>query len=167
MREANKPKLADALSKLGSCNAEVTDLHPTKYVIDGGNLQKIVWEKYKRFEEVCNQYPAFLSNHYQHVIVFDLYPNHPATMDGTHKRRTKKIGDCMSPNKIFDANTILTIDKDKFLVNRLNKQNFLNMSSEHLQQHKIEVRSELDADQLIVEVAVKFARDRCCRLSIY
>ena len=61
MREANKPKLADALSKLGSCDAEVNDLHSTKYVIGGGDLlQKIVWEKHKTFEEICNQYLAFL-----------------------------------------------------------------------------------------------------------
>ena len=44
MREANKPKRADALSKFGSCDAEVNDLHPTKYVIDAGDLlQKNDW----------------------------------------------------------------------------------------------------------------------------
>ena len=36
MREANKPKLADALSKFG--DAEINDEHSTKYVIDGGDL---------------------------------------------------------------------------------------------------------------------------------
>ena len=60
MREANKQKLADALSKLGLCDAEVNDLHSRKYVIDGGDLQKIVWEKHKTFEEICNQYLEFL-----------------------------------------------------------------------------------------------------------
>jgi hypothetical protein len=167
MREANKPKLANALSKLGSCDVEVNDMNSTKYVIDGGDLlQKIIWQKHKTFEEICDQYLAFLSNHYQHVVVvFDSYPNHPTTKDETHKRRAmkkvaKKKADCTSPDIIFDSKTILTIDKDKFLANRLNKQNFLNMLSEYLQQHTIEVRiAEDDADVLIVEVAVQFSSE--------
>ena len=109
------------------------------------------------FEEICDQYLAFLSNHHQYVIVvFDSYPNHHTTKDETYKRRTmkkvaKEKGDFTSPDIIFDSKRILTINMDKFLANRLNKQNVLNMSSEHLQQ-KIEVRIvEDDADLLIVE----------------
>ena len=75
------------------------------------------------------------------------------------KKVAKKKGDFTSPDIIFDSKTILTINKDKFLANRLNKHNVLNMSSEHLQQ-KIEVRiAEDDADLLIVEVAVQFASE--------
>ena len=128
-------KLADALSKLGSCDAEVNDLHSTSMLlIEITFYKKIVWEKSKTFEEMCNQYLAFLSNHYHHVIVFDSYPNHPTTKDETYKRTAKKR-DCTSPDIIFDSNTILTIDKDIFLVNSLNNQNFLNTLREHFQQN--------------------------------
>ena len=79
------------------------------------------------------------------------------------QQRTKCTNNELRKKEIayhFDSNTILTIDK--FLHNRLNKRNFLNMLSEHLQQHKIEVKiTEDNADLIIVEVAVNFAREGC------
>ena len=73
-------------------------------------------EKHKTFEETCDQYLAFLSNHYQQVvIVFDSYPNHPTTKDETHRRRAKKRRDCTSPDIIVDSSQSSLLIRIRFL----------------------------------------------------
>ena len=52
------------------------------------------------------------------------------------------------------------MEKHKFLAKKANKQRFLNILSEHLQQHNIEVKFAEDyADVLIVKVAIELAEN--------
>ena len=86
-------------------------------------------------------------------IVFDGYPSAPTTKDTTHLKRTKgKKGRLVK----FSHNTKLTMSKDKFPLNKENKQVFLQGLTSYMNLNGIEsVQSYADADVLIATTAIE------------
>jgi len=89
------------------------------------------------------------------LVVFDGYEGR-STKDMTHKRRTKgKAGITVT----FTSDMQLTMKKDQFSANKINKRHFIKMLSDSLMMSKCEVHhASGDADLLIVQKAVESAR---------
>ena len=156
-READKPSLANAIWNLGDCSMEETIFdESTQHVLDGGSLiQRIPWTYGASFSSICNLYAEFISSRYTNVtVVFDGYPNGPTTKDCTHLRRTHGKG---SAKVKFSVNTPCKTKKEHFLSNCENKQNFINMLGQCLQENDIHVQHATgDADLLIVQTAINY-----------
>ena len=157
MRPANKPALAEAIWKLIGKGGLVLP-SGLKFVLDGGSLlAKKEWKKGETFEEICQSYVYYVHSKYglRTEVVFDGYPTEPITKDSTHFRRTKgKQGKLVK----FNLNTKLSMTKDKFLLNKENKQTFLS----HLTSYMNAKQSYSDADVLVVTTAV----ERCCHANV-
>ena len=82
------------------------------------------------------------------IVVFDGYLN-PSTKDMTHQRRLKsKIGATVT----FTETMHLTMTKSEFLMNKINKQRFVNMLGETLDKNNCKsYYASADADLLIVQ----------------
>ena len=83
MRSANKPKLAEALSKFQLVEVEALE-EGVKYVFDGGALlQRIPWEIKRTYKQISEAYVGFIKKNFGKnvVIVFDSYPDQPSTKD--------------------------------------------------------------------------------------
>jgi 5'-3' exonuclease len=86
------------------------------------------------------------------VIAFDNYPELLAIKDVTHLRRTKGI---VSPNINFTPTMPCKTQKELFMSNSHNKQAFINMLCEKLNEHDIRYKNAVDdADLLIAQTAV-------------
>ena len=91
MRSANKPKLAEALSKFQLVEVEAPQAG-AKYVLDGGALlQRIPWEIKRTYKQISEAYVGFIKKNFGRnvVIVFDSYPDQPSTKDRMHMKRAK------------------------------------------------------------------------------
>ena len=89
------------------------------------------------------------------VIVFDSYPELPSIKDVTHLRRTKGI---VSPNINFTPTMPCKTKKELFMSNSHNKQAFINMLCEKLNEHDTRYKNAIDdADLLIAQTAVDCA----------
>ena len=121
MRTANKPALADALWKIAGKGAPVLP-SGLKFVLDGGSLLlKKVWKKGESFQVICQRYVDYVLSNYgaDTEVVFDGYPMELTTKDTTHLKGTK--GKKARLVK-FSLNSKLCMTKDKFLLNKENKQ---------------------------------------------
>ena len=158
LRQPQKPVLADAIWALTTHNlAGITG--QVQYVLDGGALvQRIPWSRGMAYRELCLQYTEYVTRKYgKAIVVFDGYEG-TSTKDMTHKRRT---GGRTGATVTFDEHMILTMKKEEFLANNNNKQNFINMLSDHLQKKNCETfHSQGDADLLIVQKAVESCKSR-------
>ena len=125
-------------------------------MLDGGALlQWIPWARGTTYKEICHVYRGYVSKKYgEAVVVFDGYEG-KSMKDMTHQRRTKgQAGETVT----FTSDMQLTMKKDQFLVNKTNKQLFINMLGDHLEMSKCEVHhAPGDADLLIVQKAVESA----------
>ena len=65
------------------------------------------------------------------VIVFDGYESGPAPKDVTHQRRT---GQSAGVEVKFKEDMLLAIKKEMFLANKGNKQRFINMLGQKLEE---------------------------------
>jgi hypothetical protein len=89
------------------------------------------------------------------VIVFDSYPELPSIKDVTHLRRTKGI---VLPNINFTPTMPCKTKKELFMSNSHNKQAFINMLCEKLNEHDTRYKNAVDdADLLIAQTAVDCA----------
>jgi 5'-3' exonuclease len=101
-------------------------------------------------------YVDHVINKYKHpVIVFDSYPEPQSIKDVTHLRRTKGI---VSPNINFTPTMPCKTKKELFMSNSHNKQAFINMPCEKLNEHDIRYKNAVyDAGLLVVHTAVDCA----------
>ena len=80
-----------------------------------------MWKKGETFAEICQHYVDYVVLNFgkDSEVVFDGYPTLPTTKDTTHVRRSKgKKGKVVK----FSLNSKLSMYKDKFLLNKENKQ---------------------------------------------
>ena len=152
LREPQKPVLADAiwaLLKPGSLEIK----GDVRYVLDGGALiQRISWSRGFTYREICKLYTQYVIVKYgQAIVVFDGY-NGILTKDMTHQRRK---GGCTGVTVTFNEDMHLTMKKDQFLANTTNKQRFITLLSNYLQEVNCQTyHATGDADLLIVQKSV-------------
>ena len=91
------------------------------------------------------------------MIVFDGY-DESSTKDMTHMRRSNgKKGLCVT----FTGDMNLTVTKEDFLTNNLNKKQFVSLLSRQLESNGSKVfMAKADADLLIVNKAIEAAETR-------
>ena len=160
IRKAQKSLLADAIWSLGNCSSETFVLEKCVPVIDGGSLiHHIPWKSRILFSEICDAYLNYiLFNFPNAVIVFDGYKSGPTTKDTAHVRRTHGV----TGSKVyFSKATPFVSKKDRFLGNPDNKQNFIFMLGEVLEENGYSVKhAKGDADVLIVLTALELAETK-------
>lgn len=153
MRPANKPALADALWTL--MPEDVAEpIGDNQYVLDGGSLlHRIPWSSGTTYIHICRQYTDYVTRKYgRAVIVFDGYEEDLSTKDSAQQRRScGRVG----PTVEFTRDMVMKSKKDEFLSNKRNKQHFINMLSERLQEAGCRTcHATGDADVLIAQTAV-------------
>ena len=158
--KANKPVLADAIWSMTKESQTANDPGGSAYfVIDGGALlHRVVWPRGLTYNAICLLYIQYVHRRYPRAtIVFDGYDDGPTTKDCTHQRRGHGCG----PAVLFDPDMLVTLKKDKFLSNQVNKQKFINLLSENLEHAGYSTRhAKGDADVMIVDTAITKARDQ-------
>ena len=132
--------------------------HTTELKHEEGNhhpLHKVPWEKGRTYDEICSSYVKYVLKHYGKgtMIVFDGYDGTPSTKDTTHIRRSKgKLGKPVA----VKGNMILNMKKQDFLLNFENKQSFLKLLGDQMNNAKLEcIHAKGDADSLVVETAIQ------------
>ena len=158
LHEAQKSTLADAIWKLNDeKDAKITE--NVQYVLDGGALlHRIPWIRGTSFSKILQSYSDYVKSHYgDAVIVFDGY-DESSTKDMTHMKRSKgKKGVSVT----FTANMNITVSKEDFLTNNLNKKQFVSLLSRQLESTGSKVfMAKADADLLIVNKAIEAAETR-------
>ena len=150
MRKADKPKLSAAIWKY----VDLQMGHPknASFVIDGEFLlQKIQgWPKGSTFKLICKLYKDYVLKHYVAgtTVVFDGGYDKPSTKDTTHLRRSKfRQGVVVH----FTENMIFTMKKNEFLLNKVNKQHFLELLTREMNSKNLVAKqASCDADLDIV-----------------
>ena len=156
IRSANKPKLVEALSKFQLVEVEAPQ-EGVKYVLDGGALfaENPMGILKRRINKLVRHVLVSLKRTLEE-IVFDSYPDESSTKDQTHVKRAKTS----YPVIDFNEDMVLDIKKERFLINKKNKQKFLNLLKRKLLEQGYDVNSaEEDTDLLIVLTAVKLAEN--------
>ena len=157
MREAQKSSLGEHIWNLGDCEANLRPSGDVKHVIDGGCLlHRVPWVKGETYGQICRRYTDYVHRRYpSSVVVFDSYNQHPSTKDITHLRRSRGIH---ATEVFFDIDTPFKTKKDTLLTNDSNKQRFINLLAQALEQAGCEVlHAEGDADLTIVKKAVSLS----------
>lgn len=158
IRKSQKSLLADAIWALGDCSVvEILETNKYTYVVDGGSLlHHVPWKTGMLFSEICDAYIHYISSKYLNaVIVFDGYQSGPTTKDTAHVRRNHGV---TSTKVYFTKSTPLATRKEKFLSNPENKQNFIFMLGNELEEKGYGVvYADSDADVLIVKSAIDLA----------
>ena len=133
-------------------------------MLDGGSLlYRIPWKKEDTYEEICDHYISHVQKHYKNsIVVFDGYAQGPSTKDVTHQRRTKGT---VGPRVSFSPSMPLVSKKEQFLANAENKQCFINLLMEKMNENGVKTLSaDGDADILIAKTAVKCSTSACTHL---
>ena len=107
------------------------------------------------FVRECEAYSSYVARKYRDaVVVFDGYRG-ASTKDMTHRRRTRgKKGPTVSVNKEMR----LSVSKESFLSDLQNKQHFVELLGQHLEEAGITVfHATSDADVLIMQKAIDSA----------
>ena len=155
-REAHKSTLAEALWNTADCSASEEEMDNVDYVLDGGSLlHRIPWTRGDTFTSICKIYTNYVTRKYPTAyVVFDGYSDQPTTKDVTHIRRSRTMRN--PPVINFTESMPCMLKKDAFLANPKNKQKFINLLGEKLEENRITVRhAPSDADVLIVQTAVE------------
>jgi len=156
-RQANKPVLTDAIwarTKNDQTAGPTEDVH---YVLDGGALlHRVPWPRGLTYSDILSLYVQYVTRRYASAtVVFDGYEDGPSTKDSAHQRRTGTSGPIVN----FDCNMVLKLKKEEFLRNTANKQRFINILGEKLEQSGyITIHSAGDADLSIVQAAIQSAK---------
>ncbi|XP_073253317.1 uncharacterized protein [Porites lutea] len=147
--KANKPVLADAIWSMTKESQTANDPGGSAYfVTDGGALlHRVVWPRGVTYNAICLLYIQYVRRTYPRAtIVFDGYDNGPTTKDCTHQRRGHGCGLAV----LFYPDMLVTLKKDEFLSNQVNKQKFINLLSENLEHAGYSTRhAKGDADVMI------------------
>ena len=94
------------------------------YVLDGGALlHRIPWTKGATYDQICEQYSAYVIKKYgKATVVFDGYSDTPSTKDCAHMRRSRgKIGVTVQ----FTSSMALQTKKEEFFSNEQNNRDSL------------------------------------------
>jgi 5'-3' exonuclease len=156
MHSANKPALADAIWALMPSEI-IPPTGQSQYVLDGGYLlHRIPWQRGTTYNDICSQYTNYVTRKYEHAIIaFDGYKEELSTKDSAHRRRT---GGRAGPTVDFTSDMVMKSKKEDFLSNTVNKQRFIDLLGERLEQAGCETHHATgDADVLIVQTAVQAA----------
>ena len=113
--------------------------------------------------DTCKRYGEYVTKHYREaVVVFDGHEG-TSTKDMTHLRRA---GGRTGATVTIDEYLPVAMQKDEFLANNTNKQQFINMLSGHLQTQNCQTHhAPGDADLLIVQKAVESLTTICKHMS--
>ncbi|CAH2085135.1 unnamed protein product [Euphydryas editha] len=128
------------------------------YVIDGGwLLHHVVWPHGKKYIEILHNYYTFIVKNFglQATVIFDGYTRETTGTKSYERYRRKQK--CVAADVDISPDTLITLTQTKFLSNIANKQKFVDLLSNYLEQRKINCRiAEEDADILIVKTAIEF-----------
>jgi len=133
MQQANKPQLADAIWSLVNQDEIPNFPDRVQYVLDGGALlHRIPWPSSSiTYSQLCHMNRDYVNKKYSNaIIVFDGY-GQTSTKSTAHSRRS---GGKVAAAIKFDDRMPLVMKKELFLANKDNKQRFINMLSEHLEE---------------------------------
>ena len=154
----DKPTLADAMWKQLPDASRTSSLpNDVQYVPHGGALlHRIPWNGGETYDAICSRYVQYVAGKYDPaIIVFDGYEGGPSTKDVTHGKRTKSS---ISAPVHFTREMVCPLKREDFLANKTNKQRFINLLSDHFEQHGTEVlHAEADADVLMVQTTIASA----------
>ena len=156
-RQANKPALADAIWTITKNNQTGGPTGNVHFVLDGGALlYRVPWPRGITYDGICSLYVQYVANRYKKAtVVFDGYQNGPSTKDVTHQRRARAYGPTMN----FDSAMVAKLKKEEFLANKENKQKFIHLLGDKLQQSGCStIHAKGDADLLIVQTVIQSAR---------
>ena len=130
-------------------------------MVDGGSLlQRIPWKKGNSFSSIFKAYQNHLKNNYHDnvIVVFDGYLSSCSTKDTTHLRRSKGK---TSREVQFQVDMTLQVSKEEFMLNKKNKQRFIDLLAINLKDEGINVvQCEGDADVSVVLAALKESENR-------
>ena len=158
--KANKTVLADAIWSMTKESQTANDPGGSAYfVIDGGaSLHRVVWPSGLTYNAICLLYIQYVQRTYPRAtIVFDGYDDGSTTKDCTHQRRGHGCG----PAGLFDPDMLVTLKKDEFPSNQVNRQKFINLLSKNLELAGYSTRhAKGDADVMIVDTEITKARDQ-------
>ena len=128
-----------------------------KYVLDGGALlHRITWTRETTYDQIFEQYSAYVIRKYgRAIVVFDGYSDKPSIKDCAHMRRSCGI---IGVTVHFTSSMALQTKKEEFLSNKHNKQRFIALFSQRLEQAGCEIhQARGDADVLIVKTVLTSA----------
>lgn len=128
-------------------------------VLDGGFLiHRMEWPKEGTFLDVYTAYTNFIRKRYGQkvTVVFDGYSeNSTSTKCVERERRLLKHS---SREIVFDSNTLLVEQKNKFLGNIKNKERLISQLAIHLNSENISTSFAIDdADVQIIRTAIKLS----------
>lgn len=157
MRKPSKSTLRNHFIKMeNTCSVESHDV----CVIDGGALlHKVLWPS-TTYEAVINEYINYVKRTYRSyssvVIVFDGYEDEMSIKTQEHDRRSGKTSATVTISK----EAKVTSNRELFLSNPSNKDQLIKILSYAFQNEGFETcQSKGDADVLIVETAIRYAKD--------
>lgn len=160
LRQPQKPALAEALWAKLSPEAKTQPEGNVQYVLDGGALlHRVPWPRGSpTYKEVCDLYCSYVRRKYgRAIVVFDGYDEMSTKAMTQQRRASGKVAATVT----FTESMSITLKKDNFLSNPKNKQRFLMMLSQALQNAGcVTYHSDGDADLLIVKTAVESARTK-------
>ena len=154
MRKSVKSQLAQALGNAVQPSAEKAQ---AMHVLDGGALiHRVKWLKKVTYKDITMQYVNYVRARYgECCIVFDGYEQGPSIKDHEHQRRVGKTCADIQLSESTKAHS----DQQAFLSNEKNKNQFITLVSQCLEADGHIVHTSTgDADTLIVECALQFAR---------
>ena len=127
MNTANKPALTEALWEMTEKSMPNLPTSNNLHLLDGGDLlSKLQWKHGETVQQICQHYVNYVSgnNGENAEVLFDDYLDKPTAKDTTHLKLTKgKEGRLVK----FALNCKMSMSKEKFLLNNVNKQEFLGM----------------------------------------
>lgn len=159
MRKGTKSKLAHILQNKCESGSSITELPQSSYfVIDGGFLiHQVLWQNNITFFDLYTRYFNYVLNITKTVhttIVFDGY-SESSTKDSEHRRRYIK----KSPDVNINSSIAINWNKQEFLANEKNKQNFILHLGSFLSSKGIHILNSLsDADSDVAKEAIKMGK---------
>ena len=132
----------------------------THVVVDGGFLiqNKVFWKKDLTFGDIaCSTVSSVLKQFGSNMtVVFDGYPSEPTTKDHADRSHLPKSG--VGNSVDVTSSKRLVLNRETFLSNSQNKQQFINLISEAFIDKGINVKHAFaDADELIASTVIQKA----------
>ena len=159
----DKSKLTECIAKLcapESIPNDINNLQIERTVLDMGSIlrTKVNFNKGEAYSIIIQKYVNAIQMYPNCVPVFDGYNDDiPSTKYITHLNRSRNVIPAhdveLALNLTFNCES-----KDAFFANKKNKQSFINLLSEAIENENISVKhAEGDADQLIAKTAIGLA----------
>ncbi|XP_043503861.1 uncharacterized protein LOC122525249 [Polistes fuscatus] len=139
-----------------------TSIRNMDFVIDGGFLLHMFWPHGASFKVICELYHSHIINNYgkNPSIVFDgnsiLFQYTGIKSYERYRRRQRNV----APDIEFNESTLISLSQKRFLSNVKNKMKLVQMVSEYLRNHGINVKvAQEDADALITRTAIELRQN--------